>query len=57
MPTQAGEDFFTHEQRAHEEKYLAGTNPRQQSGFGRDAPDWERFRRPVVAPINKNASF
>jgi hypothetical protein len=41
----------------HETKYLAGANPRQQSGFGRDARDWERFRRPIVAPIEADGSF
>jgi len=55
--TQAEKDFFTREQALHEAKYLVGTNPRQQSGFGRDALDWERFRRPVVAPIDRDGSF
>jgi hypothetical protein len=49
--------YFSREQAFHEAKYLAGANPRQQSGFGRDANDWERFRRPVVAPIDKDGSF
>jgi len=53
----ADEQFFTEEQARHEAAYLAGTNPRQQSGFGRDARDWERFRRVVVAPIDRDASF
>lgn len=57
MLTQAEKDFFAQEQALHEAKYLAGTNPRQQSGFGRDARDWERFRRPVVAPIDRDGSF
>jgi SAM-dependent methyltransferase len=57
MLTQAEEEFFAREQALHEAKYLAGTNPRQQSGFGRDARDWERFRRPVVAPIDSDGSF
>jgi hypothetical protein len=51
MPTQAEESFFVQEQALCEAKYLAGANPRQQSGFGRDERDWERFRRPLVAPI------
>ena len=50
-------EFFAREQELHETKYLAGTNPRQQSGFGRDAHDWERFRRAVVAPIDRDGSF
>jgi SAM-dependent methyltransferase len=57
MLTQAEKDFFGREQALHEAKYLAGTNPRQQSGFGRDPRDWERFRRPVVAPIDRDGSF
>jgi SAM-dependent methyltransferase len=55
--TQAEKDYFVRELALHEEKYLAGTNPRQQSGFGRDARDWERFRGPVVAPIDRDGSF
>jgi hypothetical protein len=55
--TSVDEQFFTEEQARHEAAYLAGTNPRQQSGFGRDARDWERFRRVVVAPIDRDASF
>jgi SAM-dependent methyltransferase len=37
--------------------YLAGRNPREQSGFGRDAADWERFRRPVAAAIDRDGTF
>jgi hypothetical protein len=55
--TQAEKEFFVREQAFHEAKYLAGNNPRQQSGFGRDAIDWERFRRPVSAPIDRDGSF
>lgn len=57
MLTKAEKDFFVQEQLLHEAKYLAGANPRQQSGFDRDARDWERFRRPVVALIDKSGSF
>ncbi len=49
--------FFDEEQALHERKYLVGTNPRQQSGFGRDERDWEHFRRPVVTPIERDGSF
>ena len=41
------EQVFTEEQARHEAAYLVGTNPRQQSGFGWDARDWERFRRVI----------
>jgi SAM-dependent methyltransferase len=51
------ERFFAEELACLEAAYLAGANPRQQSGFGRDERDWERFRRPVVAPIEKDGTF
>jgi SAM-dependent methyltransferase len=57
MLTPAEERFFAEELALHEAKYLAGANPRQQSGFGRDERDWERFRRPVVAPIDRDGTF
>jgi SAM-dependent methyltransferase len=57
MLTRAQERFFAEELALHEAKYLAGANPRQQSGFGRDEPDWERFRRPIVAAIESDGSF
>jgi hypothetical protein len=39
--------FFEEASVLLETKYLAGTNPREQSGFGRDQLDWERYRRVV----------
>jgi SAM-dependent methyltransferase len=57
MLTRAERDFFEQEQALHEARYLAGADPRQQSGFGRDANDWERFRRPVAVPIDRDGSF
>ncbi|HEX5725364.1 MAG TPA: class I SAM-dependent methyltransferase, partial [Longimicrobiaceae bacterium] len=57
MLTEAEKRYFVEEQALHEAKYLAGTNPRQQSGFGRDERDWERFRRPIVAPVERDGSF
>ncbi|MFL5385569.1 MAG: class I SAM-dependent methyltransferase [Longimicrobiaceae bacterium] len=54
----AGDEQFFQEQRSRlEATYLAGSNPRQQSGFGRDERDWERFRRPVAAPVGKDGTF
>ena len=55
--SQAEERFFAEELALHEAKYLAGSNPRQQSGFDRDEADWERYRRPVVAAIESDGSF
>jgi hypothetical protein len=49
--------WFEAEKQFHERLYLAGTNPRQQSGFGRDERDWERFRRPMVAAIRRSGTF
>jgi SAM-dependent methyltransferase len=57
MLNQAEQAFFDREQQLCESRYLAGTNPRQQSGFGRDARDWERLRRPVAAAIDRDGSF
>jgi len=51
------EAFFDAERSRLERAYLAGTNPRQQSGFGRDERDWERFRRPVAAPVAKDGTY
>jgi SAM-dependent methyltransferase len=55
--TRAEEQFFADEQARHESTYFSGTNLRQQSGFGRDARDWERFRRVIAAPIERDGSF
>jgi SAM-dependent methyltransferase len=49
--------FFERELALHEVNYLAGTNPRQQAGFGRDEEDWERYRRVVTAPIDRDGTF
>ena len=49
--------YFAAEQALHEQKYLIGTNPRQQSGFGRDERDWERYRRAVTEPIDRDGTF
>lgn len=55
--TEDDDGFFRDGLSLHEGKYLAGTNPRQQSGFGRDERDWERFRRPIAAAIDRDGSF
>jgi SAM-dependent methyltransferase len=57
MLTEEERRFFEQEQARHEGKYLAGTNPRQQSGFGRDERDWERYRRVVTVPIASHGTF
>jgi len=40
MLTSDEKRFFDEELVLHEGEYLAGANPRQQSGFGRDERDW-----------------
>jgi hypothetical protein len=57
MLTDEERRFFDQARTLHEEKYLAGTNPRQQSGFGRDERDWERYRRVITAPIDRDGTF
>jgi len=56
-PSEQDSAWFQTETEFHERLYLRGTNPRQQSGFGRDERDWERFRRPVVAAIERSGTF
>lgn len=57
MLTDGDERYFAEMCARLEPAYLAGTNPRQQSGFGRDERDWERFRRPVVSPVDRDGTF
>lgn len=42
---------------AFERAYLAGDNPRAQSGFGGDAARWEAGRRPIVEAIDRDGAF
>ncbi len=55
--TEAEREYFEAELSLHETKYLAGTNVRQQSGFGRDEQDWRRYRRPVADAVHKSGSL
>ncbi len=57
MLTPVERDYFLKAQAQHEASYLAGSTPRQQSGFGLCARDWKRFRHPIVKPIDKDGSF
>ena len=49
--------FFEELQALLEPAYLAGTNPREQSGSSRNEEDWEQYRRPIVAPMTENGTF
>jgi SAM-dependent methyltransferase len=40
-----------------EAAYLAGENPREQSGFGGDELRWELGRRPIIEAIDRAGSF
>jgi SAM-dependent methyltransferase len=40
-----------------EAAYLAGDNPRAQSGFGGDEARWEAGRRPIADAIDRDGSF
>lgn len=49
--------YFASELTLHEGKYLAGTNPRQQSGFGRDERDWKRYREAAIACVHRDGTY
>jgi SAM-dependent methyltransferase len=40
-----------------EPAYLAGTNPRAQSGSSRDEKYWERYRRPIADAMTRDGTF
>jgi 2-polyprenyl-3-methyl-5-hydroxy-6-metoxy-1,4-benzoquinol methylase len=54
-PDEAG--WYDGVRRFLEAAYLAGENPRAQSGFGGDAEYWERTRRPMTRAIERDGSF
>jgi SAM-dependent methyltransferase len=53
--------WFEQNKQVLETAYLAGTLPRQQSGFGLHTPrselDWEALRRPIAACIESAGTF
>jgi SAM-dependent methyltransferase len=49
--------YFEEMQALLEPAYLAGTNPRAQSGSSRDAEYWERYRRPIVLAMPSDGTF
>ena len=40
-----------------ESAYLAGDNPRAQSGFGGDEARWEAARRPIAQAVDRDGTF
>ena len=49
--------WFAGMARIFEDAYLAGENPRIQSGFGGDEARWEAARRPIAAAIDRDGAF
>jgi SAM-dependent methyltransferase len=49
--------WFTAMAAIFEEDYLAGDNPRAQSGFGGDEARWEVARRPIADAIDRDGTF
>lgn len=49
--------FYDHLVELLEEAYLAGENPRKQSGFSGDEAKWERDRRPIVEAVDRSGTF
>jgi SAM-dependent methyltransferase len=50
-------EWFAGMARIFEAAYLAGENPRAQSGFGGDEQRWEAARRPIAAAIDRDGAF
>jgi SAM-dependent methyltransferase len=51
------EGWFAGMAEVFEGAYLAGDNPRAQSGFGGDEDRWEAGRRPIVEAIDRDGSL
>jgi SAM-dependent methyltransferase len=49
--------WFSEMSAIFEAAYLAGDNPRAQSGFGGDETRWEAARRPIAEAIDRDGSF
>jgi 2-polyprenyl-3-methyl-5-hydroxy-6-metoxy-1,4-benzoquinol methylase len=50
-------EFYADNQRTLEPAYLRGTTPRQASGFGGDAREWEQARRHITEGIAGDGTF
>ena len=50
-------EWFAGMARIFEDAFLAGENPRAQSGFGGDEARWEAARRPIAAAIDRDGAF
>jgi hypothetical protein len=51
------DEFYADNQRTLEPAYLRGTTPRQASGFGGDAREWEQARRHITEGIAGDGTF
>jgi SAM-dependent methyltransferase len=51
------EQFYKEMRRVLERAYLAGEDPRAQSGFRGDAARWERARRVIVEAVDRDGTF
>jgi SAM-dependent methyltransferase len=51
------EAWFAEMTAIFEAAYLAGDNPRAQSGFGGDEARWEAARRPIADAIDRDGTF
>jgi hypothetical protein len=51
------DEFYADNQRTLEPAYLRGTTPRQASGFGGDAREWEQARRHITEGIAGAGTF
>lgn len=51
------EEFFSETRRVLDRAYMAGDDPRAQSGFRGDAARWERARRVIVEAVDRHGTF
>lgn len=51
------EEYYDQTRALLEAPYLAGRNPRAQSGFSGDATKWEHARRPILQAIHRDGAF
>lgn len=57
MVKSGDEAYYERTREALEQAYLAGDDPRQQSGFSGDDARWEAMRRPITQAFHRDGSF